>query len=260
MNFVCSAAPYFTAMHPAALDVPHLITALDSELLGQIAHLTKSALGVWPVPALFDEGDVMDRARESAPFSAWALLANQAELLAFGPVAREIFFGTRVIVLNALFDEPTLARLMPTTGERLETGAYVTHSFEDSPTLAELLEECGWALIPIGAGRSKAIFLVSPRHALLVTELQNWCERHGRNVGTLKRGEAGLIIEDAPAPEKHRGRVIAQHIDIFLGQLETYFGPVEESLGTLVEQRIRTQRQLRERIEHSKQGDASVAD
>ena len=260
MNFVCSASSYFTSTHPTALDVPHLLTSLDAELLGQIAHLTKSALGVWPVPALFDEGDVMDRTRDSAPFSAWTLLANQAELLAFGPVAREIFFGTRVIVLNSLFDEPTLARLMPTTGERLETGAYVTHSFEDSPRLAELLEECGWALIPIGPERSKAIFLVSPRHALLVTELQNWCERHGRNVGTLKRSAAGLIIEDAPAPEKHRSRVLAQRIDVFLGELETYFGPVEDSLGTLVGQRIRAQRQLREDIERSKQGGSRAAD
>lgn len=250
MSFTQPASTYFSAPHPAALDLPHVITALDAELLGKIVHLTRSVPGIWPVPAPFDDADVLDKARESAPFANWALLANQAELLSFGQIVREAFFGTKVIILNALFDESVLARFAPATGERLETGAYVFHNFADSPRLTDLLNLCGWALIPIGPERSQALFIVARENALLVAELRNWCERHGRNMGELKTSSSGnqLVIESTAAPEKHRARVMMQHIDEWLGEMEGYFGPAGNDLGTFVQQRVEARRQLREKI------------
>lgn len=248
MSSTLPASTFFSAQHPAALDLPHLITALDAELVGKVAHFTRSSPGLWPMPAPFDDADVFDKARESAPFANWALLANQAELLSFGQTVREAFFGAKVIVLNALFDESVLARFAPTTGERLETGAYIFHNYVDSPHLADLLNLCGWALIPIGPERSQALFIVARENALLVAELKNWCERHGRNVGELKSTEGQLQIETTPAPEKHRARVMTQHIDEWLGEMEGYFGPAGNDLGALVQQRVEARRQLRKKI------------
>jgi hypothetical protein len=250
MSLTLPASTFFSAPHPAALELPHLITTLDAELLGKVAHLTRSFPGIWPVPAPFDDADVLDKTRESAPFANWALIANQAELLSFGQIVREAFFGTKVIIVNALFDESVLARFAPATGERLETGAYVFHNFADSPHLADLLNLCGWALIPIGPERSQALFIVARENALLVAELRNWCERHGRNVGELKAGTGAgqLVIESTPAPEKHRVRVMTQHIDEWLGEMEGYFGPASDDLGAFVQQRVEARRQLREKI------------
>lgn len=250
MSHTISASGYFATAHPAALDLPHLITALDAELLGKIVHITRSVPGIWPIPAPFDDNDVLDKTRESAPFSDWALLTNQAELLSFGQIVREAFFGAKVIILNALFDESVLKRFAPITGERLETGAYVYHSFADSEHLADLLNLCGWALIPIGPERGQAMFIVARENALLVAELKHWCGRHGRNAGELKAVDPGsqLVIDYTPAPEQHRARVMAQHIDEWIGEMETYFGHADETLGALVAQRIAERAKLREKI------------
>ena len=80
METTSSAGLFFSSAQPAAVDLPHLITALDAELIGKVAHLTKSKIGLWKVPAPFDEQDVFERAREAAPLSAWMLPANQAEI------------------------------------------------------------------------------------------------------------------------------------------------------------------------------------
>src|SRR6266511_1258045 len=52
------ASPYFSVARPPALELPHLITALDAEFIGKLVHLTKSEPGLWPVPAPFEEHDV----------------------------------------------------------------------------------------------------------------------------------------------------------------------------------------------------------
>ena len=173
MEKLIPAESFFSSPHPAALDLPHLITAFDAELLGKIVHLTKSKPGLWGVSAPFDENDVFDRARESAPFGAWAFPANQAELLSFGPLVQEAVFGIKLMILDAGFDEAMLARLATTTGQRLETGAYIIHGYQDLPTLGELIERCGWALIPIGAERSKTLFIVSKSRNEWVTALKH---------------------------------------------------------------------------------------
>ena len=70
MEKIIPAEAYFSSLQPAALHLPHLITAIDADLLGKIVHMTKSKPGLWGVAAPFDENDVFDRARESAPFSS----------------------------------------------------------------------------------------------------------------------------------------------------------------------------------------------
>src|SRR5687767_15573007 len=115
MDSSLPASLYFAAARPRALDLPHLITALDAELIGKIAHLTKARLGLWCVPAPFDEQDVCDRARDSAPFAAWQLPVNQAEILSFSPYVRDAIFGSKLMILDSGFDETTLARLAVVT-------------------------------------------------------------------------------------------------------------------------------------------------
>jgi len=254
MEKLIPADSFFSSQHPAALDLPHLITAIDADLIGKIVHLTKSKPGLWGVSAPFDEHDVFDRARESMPFAAWAHPANQDELLSFGPLAQEAVFGIKLMMLDADCDEATLARLAVSTGERLETGAYITQGYQDLPRLGELLEHCDWALIPIGPERSKGLFIVSQANAGWVTMLKEWCDRDGRNCGTLRKEGGGLVIADAPAPEDHRANAIAHHIDRLLGDLETYFGGADESIGVLIEKRIQARRKLQEDIARSKRG------
>ena len=254
MEILIPAESFFSSPHPAALDLPHVITAIDADLVGKVVHLTKSKPGLWGLAAPFDENDVFDRARESAPFAAWALPANQAELLSFGPLVQEVVFGIKLMMLDTGFDEAMLARLATTTGQRLETGAYIIHGYQDLPTLGELIERCGWALIPIGAERSKTLFIVSKSRNEWVTALKQWCDRDGRNCGGLRDIGGKLFIADAPAPEKNRENAIAHRIDRLLGELETYFGGTDDNVGALLEQRIQARRKLREDIARSKHG------
>ena len=43
MEVTLSADSYFSTPNPAAIELPHLLTALDAELLGEITHLTVEA-------------------------------------------------------------------------------------------------------------------------------------------------------------------------------------------------------------------------
>ena len=248
-----AATQFFSSAQPSAFDLPHLITALDAELIGKVAHLTKSKPGLWPMAAPFDENDVYDRARESAPFIAWALPANQAELLAFSPIIQEAVFGVKLLMLDANFDEATLARLAATTGQRLETGAYVTRGYQDLPELAKVVEQCGWTLIPIGPERSRGWFVASRANVDWITKIQEWCERAGRNFGQVQRDGEKPVFRDCHAPEKNRSNAIAHRIDVFLGNVEVLFGNADESILPMIEQRIQSRRKLQEDIARSKQ-------
>ena len=64
----------------------------------------------------------------------------------------------KLMMLDANFDEATLARLAISRGERLETGAYVTRGYQDLPELPQLIEQCGWALIPLGPSAARGCF------------------------------------------------------------------------------------------------------
>jgi hypothetical protein len=257
MEIDLAVTQFFTSARPPAVELPHFITALDAELIGKVAHLTKSKPGLWGVPAPFDENDVYDRARESAPFNAWALPANQAEVLAFSPVIQEAIFGVKLMMLDATFDEATLARLAVTHGQRLKTGAYVSRGYQDLPELPQLIEQCGWALIPIGPERSKGFFVANAAHAEWIDKMQEWCGREGRNFGQLRRQGDQLIFCDQLAPEKHRNNAIARHIDGFLGGFEVLFGEVDESILPALERRVRARRQLRSEVARSKQKQSS---
>ena len=252
MEKLIPAENFFSNPHPVVLDLPHLITAIDADLLGKIVHLTKSKPGLWGFVAPFDENDVFDRAREAAPFSAWALPGNQAELLSFGPLVQEAVFGIKLMMLDAAFDEATLLRLAITSGERLETGAYIVHGYQDLPTLAELVGLCEWVLIPIGPERSKAVFITCESRSEWVVMLKAWCDRDGRNSGRLREDGGKLFIAETPAPEKNRENAIAHRIDRLLGELETYFGGTDGSVGALLEKRIQARQKLQEDIARSK--------
>lgn len=258
MEKLIPAESYFSSPHPAALDLPHLITAIDADLLGKIVHLTKSKPGLWGVAAPFDENDVFDRARESAPFSAWALPANQAELLSFGLLAQEAVFGIKLMMLDASFDEPTLVQLATTSGERLETGAYITHGYENLPTLAELVERCEWVLIPIGAERSRALFITNHEKREWVATLKAWCDRDGRNCGTLRTDGGKLFIAETSAPEKYRENAIAHRIDRLIGEMDCYFGGVDADALALIQKRIDHREKLQQDIARSKRGGAGA--
>lgn len=258
METTLSARTFFCSERPAALELPHLITALDAELIGKVAHLTKAKIGLWNVPAPFDEQDVFDRAREAAPLTAWTLPANQAEILSFGAQVQEAIFGTKLMMLDADFDEPTLARLAVTTGERLETGAYVTQGFQDLPTLAELVELCGWVLIPVGPERSKALVLTSRAKADWIAKLDEWCEREGRNQGRVRVENGTLVYVERPAPDKYRTNAVAHCIDGFLGEMDMYFGGADESIVDAVGERIRARRRLQESVARLKQDRTQV--
>ena len=258
METTSSAGTFFASQRPAALELPHLITALDAELIGKVAHLTKANIGLWNVPAPFDDQDVFDRAREAAPLSTWALPANQAEILSFGAHVQEAIFGTKLMMVDADFDEATLARLAVTTGKRLDTGAYVTQGYQDLPQLAELVELCRWTLIPIGPERSKGLFLADRAKADWIAKLEEWCEREGRNQGRVRLENGTPTYVERAAPDKYRDNAVAHCIDGFLGEMEMYFGGADESILEAIGERIRARRQLQATIARSKQDQTQV--
>lgn len=257
MSFISPASPCFESARPPALSLPHLITALDAELIGKVTHLTRSKPGLWNVPAPFDEHDVFDNTREGTPLAAWAEPLNQGELQAFGPFVAEAVFGAKLMFVDSAADQELLTTKAVTTGRRLETGAYVTQGYQDLEALPEILDRIGWALIPIGPERGKALFITSPAKADLIVQLREWCERGGRNVATLQLAGEFPVLDDRSAPEKPRANAIAHRVDGFLGDLETVFGPIDSALLPVIEERIQARRKLREEIGISKQSPAS---
>jgi hypothetical protein len=257
MDVDLATTQFFSSEQPPVIGLPHFITALDAELIGKVAHLTKARPGLWPVPAPFDENDVYDRARESASFNAWALPANQAEVLAFSPAIQEMVFGVKLIMLDANFDEATLFRLAVTTGQRLETGAYVTRGFQDLPELPQLVEQCGWVLIPIGPERSRGLFVTNQANVIWIARMQEWCEREGRNFGQVRQKDGRLIFHDQPAPQIYRDNAVAHRIDLFLGGLEVRFGEPDESILPEVERRLQARRKLKADIAQSRRTQAA---
>lgn len=239
---------FFESADPPALSLPHLMTALDAELIGKVTQLTKTRPGLWNVPAPFDEDDRFDHLRESAPLSAWSLPLNQGEVQAFGPLVTEAVFGVTMMFVDSVADEPVLAEKAVPTGRRLETGAYVTQRYQDLPALPEVLQRIDWALIPVGPDRGRALFVTSVSKADWVAKLREWCEREGRNLITARRDGEKWVFLEQPAPPKYRDNAIGHRIDGFLGEFETYFGPADESLLPVIDQRLHERRILREDV------------
>src|SRR5262245_37369281 len=181
------AAEFFSTPDPVAVELSHLVTALDAALLGKVAHLTRCGVGLWNLPAPFDEENRLDEMRESAPFSAWALPPNQAEIFSFSPRVHEAVFGSKVMFLDAKFDEAILTRLAVSPGRRLPNGAWITRPYHDLPELRDLVEQCHWALIPLGLERSEALFVTSQARS-------DWIRSEERRVG--KEGRCSCAAED----------------------------------------------------------------
>lgn len=243
-----ATAPWFESPDPAVLALPHLVTALDAELIGKVTQFTKSKPGIWDVPAPFDEHDGFDNLRETAPLSAWALPLNQGEVQAFGPLVTEAVFGVKLMFVDAAADERLLSEHAVCAGRRLPTGAYVTQGYQDLATLTHVLERIGWSLIPLAPDGSRALFATSAARANWVAQLREWCEREGRNFFTARReGQEWLFVEHL-APAKYRENAIAHRIDGFLGDFAIYFGAADESLLAIIEERIRERRKLQKEV------------
>jgi hypothetical protein len=251
------AGLYFSSPHPPALDLPHIITALDADLIGQVSHLTKSRPGLWNIPAPFDENDQFDNTRERAPLSWWALPLNQAEVQGLRWHVAEAVFGTKLMFLDSAANEAVLGELALLAGKRLETGAFVTDGYEDLPALSALLHQIGWALIPIGPERGKALFITRRPHAAWVNQLRGWTDHHGRNSATLREQRGALTIDEQTAPAKAREKAMAHRIDHFLGEMETFYGEANAALVPALEQRLHARQQLRRRIAQAKQSTRS---
>ena len=254
-----SASTLFPTPNPLLARLPHLITALDAELLGNIAYLTKTNLALWHVPAPFDESLQFDNTRESAPLSEWSLPINQAEVLGLRWNAAEAIFGERVMIVDAESDERLLTDLATRVGRRLENGSFVTPGYEELETLAQLVEQSGWVLIPVGAELSKAFFVTNAAHAGLVQKLCEWCDRQGRNHAVLQQSADGMVIVESPAPAAERERAMIHHVDAFLSRMEVSFGDCESALPELIPRRAQERRELHERIERARRSSPSPA-
>ncbi len=253
MSNLSPAAACFSSPHPAALDLPHLITALDAELIGKVSQLTRSKPGLWPIPAPFDENDQFDNTRESAPLFCWALPLNQTEVQGLRWHVAEAIFGSKLMFVNSEADETVLARLAVPPGRRLDTGAYVTDGYEDLPSLSELLDRIAWALIPIGPERSRALFITKAAAGDWVEKLREWTDHQGRNTAVLRADAGTLVLAERPAPANYRDNATARRIDAFLGDMETLFGKADPALAQIIERRLQARRELRQRIERARQ-------
>jgi hypothetical protein len=253
MSDTSPATAYFSSARPAALDLPHLITAFDAELIGKVSHLTRSKPGLWPIPAPFDENDQFDNTRESAPLASWALPLNQTEVQGLRWHVAEAIFGSKLMFVNSEADETVLAQLAVPLGRRLDTGAYVTDGYEDLPSLPGLLDRIAWALIPIGPERSRALFITSAAAGDWVEKLREWTDHQGRNTAVLRSDSGTLILAARPAPANYRDNAMAHRIDGFLGEMETLFGHADPALPQAVERRLQARRELRQRIESARQ-------
>jgi hypothetical protein len=245
---------FFSSPRPAVVDLPHVITAMDGELMARVVHYTGSQPGLWHLAAPFDPNDVYDPCRDAeTPFSLWNLPANQAELLAPGRFAAEALFGTSAILVDSAVDEKAVAALTEIRGRRLETGGFRVDGMQDLPALPQLMDVAGWALIPVAPDRRFGLFVTSPAHAPWVDSVRQWCSRQGRTQFHV-RMEGGLLklIETSGAPES-RDRAIAAEIDQFLGRMDRYFRLAEEPLLPKIQQRIEGVRQMQKAIEKSKQ-------
>ena len=254
-----SAATLFPTAHPPLARLPHLITALDAELLGNIAHLTNANLALWPVPAPFDENWQFDNTRESAPLSEWSLPHNQAEVLGLRWNAAEPIFGGKVLIVDASSDERLLMELATPVGRREATGAYVTPGYEELETLPQFVEQSGWVLIPVGAERSKAFFVTNAAHAGLVQKLCDWCDRQGRNHSVLRQSDDGMVLVESQAPAAERERAMIHDVDAFLSRMEVSFGDCESALPELIPRRAQERREMHERIERARRSSPSPA-
>lgn len=243
---------FFSAPRPPVVDLPHLITAMDAELIGRVAHLTKSKPGLWRITAPYDENDVFDPWRDEAPFREWELPANQAELMAPGRFANEALFGTKAILLDSAIDEAAVLALAEVRGQRRDNGGFYVEGLHDLPVLPRMLQLTRWSLMPVAPDRSHGLFVTAPDHATWIDTLREWCERRGRSHCRVTIEDGKLALLEASAPDDARERAAASQIDQFLGVMDRYFRLADESLLPRIQQRLEAARQMRREIERVK--------
>ncbi len=252
MNAELKLSELFFDANPAVADLPHFITMLDGDLLGKVTQLTKARPGLWPLPAPFDENDSYNEVREQAKFAHWGLPLNQAEVQGLGRLAKDALFGTNLLLMSSDIDEEKMTPLAQTRGQRLPNGAWFTPGYQDIPTLAAVVELAGWVLIPLGPGRSRALFATNAARSELVARLREWCERQGRDRWEVNRSDGLSTLRHCPAPEPARTNAMRRHIDGFIGEIELWFGRSEQDLGSRVQQRVEELAKLRENIERAR--------
>ena len=242
----------FSEVVPAVVRLPHVITPLDGELLGKVSQLTNSRPGLWPLPAPFDENDLYDEVRDYAPFANWGLPINQAEVQAIGRLVKDALFGANLLLIDSEVDQAKMAALTEVRGRRLPTGAWFTPGFQDLANLAEVVALAGWALIPVGPGRCRALVVGGPGRPSLVPQLEEWCGRQGRDTWKVIPSNGGAALEHRPAPTGARDAAIRRHIDGFLGEMELWFDGIHEDLPARVQQRVDDMGKLRENIKRAR--------
>ena len=245
-------AHFFSSPRPGVVDLPHIITAMDAELIGRVAHLTNSKPGLWRLSAPYDENDVFDPWREEAPFRQWELPANQAELLAPGRFAAEALFGTKCILLDSAVDEAAVFALTDVRGQRHDSGGFYVEGLHDLPVLPQLLNLTRWSLMPVAPDRGHGLFVTAPDDAVWVETLREWCERRGRSHCRVAMKVGKLALVETNAPDNIRERAAAAQIDLFLGKMDRYFRLADESLIPRIQQRLEAARQMRHDIEQAK--------
>lgn len=245
-------ALFFSSPRPGVVDLPHIITALDAELIGRVAHLTRSKPGLWRVSAPYDENDVFDPWREEAPFREWELPANQAELLAPGRFAAEALFGTKCILLDSAIDETAVFALTDVRGQRRDNGGFYVDGLHDLPALPQLLKLTHWSLMPVAPDRGHGLFVTSPDYASWVETLREWCERRGRSHSRVTLEDGKLALVEVNAKDDVRERAAAAQIDLFLGKMDRYFRLADESLLPRIQQRLEAARRMRHEVEQAK--------
>jgi hypothetical protein len=225
---------------------------MDAELIGRVAHLTKSKPGLWRLTPPYDENDVFDPWREEAPFRQWELPANQAELLAPGRFAAEALFGTKAILLDTAIDEAAVFALTDVRGQRRDNGGFYVDGLHDLPVLPDLLKLTRWSLMPVATDRGHGLFVTAPEHASWVESLREWCERRGRSHWRVTMQNGNLALVEVNAPGDARERAAAAEIDLFLGKMDRYFRLADESLLPRIQQRLEAARQMRQDVEQAK--------
>jgi hypothetical protein len=164
---------------PSFATIPHLVLRRDSEAWREIAHITGTAPGPWPLrPPRCQGGDLGCDAE--CLLSAWCLPANQADLPA-------ICGGTDFdVLLNCKVDEQVLSRFIPVTG------------LEDTDRIwevvPELVKECSWIAVPT-TECVFIIFICIRDREKWVSELKSWAENRGKKWGCFVMSHEGLFCE-----------------------------------------------------------------
>ncbi|MFM1769944.1 MAG: hypothetical protein RJA22_2473 [Verrucomicrobiota bacterium] len=250
MSEPLSAGLFFSVPDPVVAGLPHLLTALDGELMAKVAHLTGSKPGLWHLPAPLDEEDVWDplRDEESTPFARWALPGNQAELMGGGRWVTEALFGTHCILLDAGLDEPAVLAAAQLRAERHDNGGFYQEHFEDWAGWPRLLALTPWALVPVAPDRSHGLFVAAPGREEWVRELAAWCGRVGRTHWRAERGSGGLVLVETAAPAEARARAAAGQVDMFLARMDRYFRMEDGELRGCLAERLEAVRRLRAEV------------